>query len=78
MPELISAVNSINKADILIVIGTSMQVYPAAGLIDYVHPEAAIYFIDPNPSITEKRMRNLTIIPEIASIGLEKLISDHL
>src|SRR5690606_18212305 len=40
------------KADILMIIGTSMQVYPAAGLMHFAKPETPIYYIDPKPAIT--------------------------
>jgi NAD-dependent deacetylase len=59
-------------ADIFIVAGTSMVVYPAAGLIDYVKPEVPKYVVDPNkPQLT--RFRNVTFITEKASTGMLKL-----
>lgn len=60
------------QADILIIIGTSMQVYPAAALIDFVKPGTPIYFIDPNPAIDA--VPKLTILNEKASIGVPKLV----
>lgn len=59
-------------ADKVIVIGTSMQVYPAAGLIDYVPQHAPIYFIDPSPNIAEND--NLEIIKKTAVLGVPELV----
>src|ERR1043165_2473007 len=57
------------KADIFIVVGTSMAVYPAAGLIDYAGDNIPKYLIDPN-SVKINGIANLTVIKEKASIGL--------
>ena len=64
------------KADILIIIGTSMQVYPAASLVNYVATGIPIYFIDPKPNVTRTAFENLSVIPETATIGVPKLISE--
>lgn len=74
VPLLEKAAEFTLQADILVVIGTSMQVYPAASLINYTKPNIPIYFIDPNPSITESQYKNLTIIKDVASSGTDKLI----
>jgi NAD-dependent deacetylase len=62
------------QADILVIIGTSMQVYPAASLINYTKPDIPIFFIDPKPSVSENQYQNLTIIKDVASSGTEKLL----
>ena len=74
VPLLEKAAEITLQADILVVIGTSMQVYPAASLINYTKQNIPIYFIDPNPSITESQYKNLTIIKDVASSGTDKLI----
>ncbi len=74
VPMLDQAVEITKTADILVIIGTSMQVYPAASLIHYIPAGTPIYFIDPKPNINRNNYNNLTIIPEKASIGVEKLI----
>jgi NAD-dependent deacetylase len=48
VPMIVNAVQLVEKADIFAIIGTSMQVYPAAGLIDYVPRGVPVYLIDPN------------------------------
>ena len=44
------AVDLVRQADIFVVIGTSLVVYPAAGLLNYVRPGTPVYYIDPNPA----------------------------
>ncbi|MHB0754945.1 SIR2 family NAD-dependent protein deacylase [Polaribacter sp. M15] len=75
VPMLDYAITITQKADILVVIGTSMQVYPAASLIDYIQQDTPIYFIDPNPTVSENDFNNLKIIKDLASSGTDKLIS---
>ena len=75
VPMLDKAIEITSKADILIIIGTSMQVYPAASLVNFIKPNTPIYFIDPKPSITKNDFNNLKIISDFASEGTNKLIS---
>lgn len=65
------------KADIFMVVGTSMAVYPAAGLIDYSPDGIPKYLIDPS-DVKINGIANLKIIKEKASIGLPKLASELL
>ena len=65
------------KADIFMVVGTSMAVYPAAGLIDYSPDGIPKYLIDPS-DVKINGISNLKIIKEKASIGLPKLASELL
>lgn len=74
VPLLENAIEITATADILIIIGTSMQVYPAASLINYAQPGVPLYFIDPNPAISESYYANLTVIPEKAGHGLTKML----
>ncbi len=60
------------KADIFVVVGTSMAVYPAAGIIDFTSQDIPKYLIDPS-DIKVNGITNLKIIKEKASIGLPKL-----
>ena len=75
VPLLDKAIEITKRAYILVIIGTSMQVYPAASLIDFVKENTPIYFIDPKPSVSESKFRNLKIIKEIASLGTKKLLT---
>lgn len=70
VPLLEPAAEITAGADILIIIGTSMQVYPAASLIHYAPTNTPIYFIDPKPNIRESDFNNLTIIASGATEGM--------
>jgi NAD-dependent deacetylase len=73
VPAMDEAIALVRKADVLIIVGTSMQVYPAAGLIDYAPPGISIYVVDPNlPALADRP--NLHLIPEPASIGLARVL----
>ena len=76
VPALSSAVDIIHDAEIVVIIGTSLQVYPAAGLISYAARNAQIYYIDPKPFISHelKRLQH-TIIDRKATVGMKLLIS---
>ena len=65
------AIDVCMTADILVIIGTSMLVYPAASLIHYVPENTQTYFIDPKPALETKK--NLTVIAETATLGVKKL-----
>ena len=74
VPMLDKAIDTTEIADVLVIIGTSMQVYPAASLINFVKKDTPIYFIDPKPTISEINFSNLSIIKENAVIGTEILL----
>lgn len=69
VPKIEKAIEEVEKADVLVIIGTSMQVYPAAGLVHYVPVNTPIYFIDPNPAVHKNDFNNLTIIQAGGSKG---------
>ncbi|WP_028982118.1 SIR2 family NAD-dependent protein deacylase [Sporocytophaga myxococcoides] len=73
VPMMDKAMKLAMKADIFIVVGTSLQVYPAAGLLDYVREDVPVYVIDPNMPAVRKRP-NLHLIEEKASTGVEKIV----
>ncbi len=77
VPLIIPAAELSSHADIFMVVGTSMAVYPAAGLIDYVPHQIPKYLIDPNVR-DNYYVRNLSIIKEKASIGLVNLVEELL
>jgi NAD-dependent deacetylase len=76
VPLLSEASQITETADILIIIGTSMQVYPAAGLLNYARQGIPKYFIDPKPSINTSDFENLTIIQNTAAKGVPTLVAD--
>ena len=71
VPEMINAIEIVQQADILEIIGTSMVVYPAAGLINHIRPNTPVYVVD--PSAPEMDTRNVTFINKKATIGVEEL-----
>ena len=72
VPEMNTAIKIVQKAEILIIVGTSMQVYPAASLLQFASPSVKIFFIDPKPAVnsTEK----IKIYAEKATTGVAKAI----
>jgi len=72
VPNMDEAVKITSTADIFVVIGSSLNVYPAAGLIDYAPKKASLWLIDPNDVYTPIS-RNIEIIKEPASKGVEVL-----
>ncbi|MDP5101348.1 MAG: NAD-dependent deacylase [Nonlabens sp.] len=71
VPAMEPAIDITSQADYLLIVGTSLQVYPAAGLKDFVAPHVPIYFVDPRPSLASHG--RLTVIAENASTGVEKV-----
>lgn len=72
VPMMEPAAIEAEKADIFIVIGTSLNVYPAAGLIGYTKPSTPIYLVDPN-AVDGGSYRNITYIHKGASEGMKEL-----
>lgn len=72
VPKMIEAMELCKDADILIIIGTSLTVYPAANIVDFVPEDCEKYLIDPKNILTNS-IKNLTIIKEKASIGIPQL-----
>jgi NAD-dependent deacetylase len=70
VPELEKAARIVAKANVVMIIGTSMQVYPAAGLVDYASSSAKVFYIDPNPAKVSRK--NLIVIDEKATTGVRK------
>ena len=76
VPLLPKAAYLTQNAEILIIIGTSMQVYPAASLVHYANPGIPIYFIDPKPTVHARDFENLQIIPQKAADGVPTVVED--
>ena len=71
VPNIEPAIDLVQQADIFVVIGTSLNVYPAAGLLRYVRPGAEVYYIDPNPATVPT---GVNVLPMKATQGVRKLI----
>lgn len=74
VPMMDAAITETQKADIFVVIGTSLNVYPAAGLLNYVAPGTPVYVIDPDRVAVHIR-RDITYIEKGASEGMRDLCS---
>lgn len=73
VPNIELAMEWTQEADIFVVIGTSLAVYPAAGLIQCVRPGVPVYYIDPNPAASAARIPGIHIIQKTATKGMEEL-----
>ena len=72
VPKIEKAIDVVEACDILLIVGTSLQVYPAAGLYRYARHGVPIYIIDPKPvPVYDPR---LTHIQEVATRGMEKFM----
>ena len=69
VPKIGSAIDAVEAADILLIVGTSLQVYPAAGLYAYAKATTPIYIIDPKD--VPVRDGRITHIKEVATRGME-------
>lgn len=72
VPQIERAIEAVEKADVFVIIGTSMNVYPAAGLLNYVPHGAEVYLIDPKP-VDVHTSRPIRVIQKGASEGVAKL-----
>ena len=73
VPNITPASEIVRQADILVIIGTSLVVYPAAGLMYYARKGTPIYYIDPNPAQIPSDMQNVTVIAKPATVGVAEL-----
>lgn len=74
VPMIETAIEYVRQADVFVIIGTSMNVYPAAGLLNYVPRNAEIYLIDPN-EVAVNSSRKIQVIRKGASEGVAELLT---
>ncbi|EJW94761.1 transcriptional regulator, Sir2 family [gut metagenome] len=72
VPAIETAIAYVQQADVFVIIGTSLNVYPAAGLLHYVPARTAVYLIDPKPVDTHSS-RHIHVIQKGASEGVREL-----
>lgn len=77
VPALEEAVKITNDADFFAVVGTSLQVYPAAGLVDFAKPGTPVFYIDLHPARISNLNNELEVISKTASEGM-KLLKEKL
>lgn len=69
VPKIGQAIDAVEAADILLIVGTSLQVYPAAGLYRYARADTPVYIIDPKDVPAQDR--RITHIRDVATKGME-------
>ena len=69
VPKIDQAIDAVEAADVLLIVGTSLQVYPAAGLYRYAGMDTPIYIIDPRD--VPVRDSRITHIKDVATKGME-------
>jgi NAD-dependent deacetylase len=76
VPLLGLAAQFVHDAEIILVVGSSMQVYPAAGLVGYARANVSVYYIDKNPAINYElsTRKNLEVIAAPATEGVRKIV----
>ena len=74
VPLLNAAIDEAEKADIFVIIGTSLNVYPAAGLVQYTPADCPVYLIDPD-AVSGGNLRSVTHIRKGASAGMRELLT---
>lgn len=72
VPEIETAIQYVQQADVFVIIGTSLNVYPAAGLLHYVPRHAEVYLIDPK-EVRVSSTHPVHVIQKGASKGMEEL-----
>jgi NAD-dependent deacetylase len=71
VPALEEAVTIVEKADVLVIIGTSLQVYPAASLMNFADPTIPVFYIDPKPAQIYDLPNDIKIIAATGSEGMK-------
>jgi len=74
VPEMDRATQIISKAEIIIVVGTSLNVYPAAGLIQYAPTNATFFIIDP-AEVNHSSLRKVTFLRTTATKGIPEIVN---
>jgi len=77
VPMIEHAIDVIETADLLLIIGTSLQVYPAAGLMNYINQNVPVYYIDPKPATIYDLPNELKVLPLTAVEGM-KIVKEEL
>jgi len=77
VPMIEHAIDVIETADLLLIIGTSLQVYPAAGLMNYINQNVPVYYIDPKPATIYDLPNELKVLPLTVVEGM-KIVKEEL
>lgn len=77
VPNMLEAYEIVQEAEIFVVVGTSLNVYPAAGLVHFTQQSAPKFLVDPG-DIRIKDVKNLVVIRQKATTGVSMLIDNYL
>ncbi|MCB0688780.1 MAG: NAD-dependent deacylase [Saprospiraceae bacterium] len=77
VPQIEVAIPIVSQADIILIVGTSLQVYPAASLLQYGSHHARFIYVDPSPSVSYelRQIRDIKIVNSKATSGIKKAIA---
>ena len=78
VPMFERAAEIAQRADLMLVVGTSLAVYPAASLVRYVRPEIPIFLVDPGQPDTAGIRNPLTVVRKRAAEGVPPLVDELL
>lgn len=76
VPEMERSMKIITEAEYVLIIGTSLQVYPAAGLINYAPEDVLVYYIDPKPATIYELKNPIKVIPLSATEGMKIILEE--
>lgn len=74
VPKMFEAANHVMNADVLVIVGTTLEVYPAAGLSQYAKGSCRLFYIDPNPTTEYPGIEYFTTIKKVATEGMKELV----
>jgi NAD-dependent deacetylase len=74
VPKIDEAIQYVQEADIFLIIGTSLNVYPAAGLLNYVPFKTPVYLVDPNEVTVNTNHHHIHVIRKVASEGMSEFV----
>lgn len=78
VPMMEVALRVVRDCDVFVIVGTSMQVYPAASLVEYVPQGCSIYYIDPEPNVPSHLQLDIQIIQDRAGVALPTWVEDYI
>ena len=74
VPMMFDTTKEVMSADVLVIIGSSLEVYPAAGLIRHARGSCRLFYIDPNPTMEAIGIEYFNVIKKVATEGMKELI----
>ena len=77
VPNMTKSIEEVRSCDVFVIIGTSMQVYPAASLVEHVRYDYPVIYIDPNPQLNDYMFYwDTQVIKKSATEGMKELLTN--